>query len=147
MARFLRKEFCLPRKTDSTNPADWLWIAESDLDGVRLTVTHEVAYYGTQGKLAEVLEKILKAELIHLGWSLERTHDLGRLFGELAARQSPILTSASPLVDGLNQVYFVSRCPGFDLDDPDWPALSQQVEAVGKLLELVKSRITPPPTS
>ena len=137
----------MPRKTDSTNPADWLWMAESDLEGVRLNVTHQVAYYGAQGKLAEVLEKVLKAELIRLGWSLERTHDLGKLFGELAARQSPILTSASPLVNDLNQVYFVARYPGFDLEDPDWPALRQQVEAVGSLLELVKAGIAPPPTS
>jgi hypothetical protein len=43
-----------------------------------MNVAHEVAYYGAQGKLAEVLEKILKAELMHLGWSLERTHDLGK---------------------------------------------------------------------
>ena len=135
----------MPRKTDSTNPADWLWIAESDLEGVRLNVTHEVAYYGAQGKLAEVLEKILKAELIHLGWPLERTHDLGKLFGELTARQSPILTAASPLVNDLNQVYFVARYPGFDLDDPDWPALRQQVEDVGNLLVLVKARVTPCP--
>lgn len=137
----------MPRKTDSANPADWLWMAESDLEGVRLNVTHQVAYYGAQGKLAEVLEKVLKAELIRLGWSLERTHDLGKLFGELAARQSPILTSASPLVNDLNQVYFVARYPGFDLEDPDWPALRQQVEAVGSLLELVKAGIAPPPTS
>jgi HEPN domain-containing protein len=122
-------------------------MAESDLEGVRLNVTHQVAYYGAQGKLAEVLEKVLKAELIRLGWSLERTHDLGKLFGELAARQSPILTSASPLVNDLNQVYFVARYPGFDLEDPDWPALRQQVEAVGSLLELVKAGIAPPPTS
>jgi HEPN domain-containing protein len=136
----------LPRKTESSNPADWLWLAESDLEGIRLNATHEVAYYGTQGKLAEVLEKILKAELIRLGWFLERTHDLVKLYGELEARQSPVLAQASPLVDDLNQVYFVTRYPGFDLDDPDWPALRQQVEAVTNLLELVKARIPPPPT-
>jgi HEPN domain-containing protein len=137
----------LPRKTDSTNPADWLWIAESDLEGVRLNVAHEVAYYSSQGKLAEVLEKVLKAELIRLGWSLGRTHDLGKLLGELTARQSPILAAASPLVSDLNQVYFVARYPGFDLDDPDWPALRQQVQALGNLLDMVKRRVTPPTAS
>ena len=96
-----------------------------------------------RAKPAEVLEKILKAELIHLGWTLERTHDLGKLLGELTVRQSPILTQASPLVNALNQVYFVARYPGFDLDDPDWPALCQQVEAVTALLRLVKGRMTP----
>lgn len=137
----------MPRKTDSTNPVDWLWIAESELEGVRLNVAHEVAYYGAQGKLAEVLEKIIKAELIHLGWSLERTHDLGKLLGELTARHSPTLPAASPLVQDLDQVYFAVRYPGFDFDDPDWPSLRQQVEAVGNLLDSVKARIAPPPTT
>jgi HEPN domain-containing protein len=137
----------LPRKTDSTNPADWLWLAESELEGVRLNVIHQVAYYSAQAKLAEVLEKILKAELIRLGWPLERTHDLGKLFGELTARQATILPQASPLVNELNQVYFVARYPGFDLDDPDWPTLRQQVEAVGKLLDVVKAAIPSSPAS
>ena len=137
----------MPRKTDSSKPADWLWIAESELEGVRLNATHQVAYYAAQGKLAEVLEKILKAELIHLGWPLERTHDLGKLLGELAARQSPTLPAASPLVQDLDQVYFAVRYPGFDFDDPDWPSLRPQVEAVGRLLDFVKARIAPPPTT
>jgi HEPN domain-containing protein len=137
----------LPRKTDSANPADWLWIAESEWEGVRLNVAHEVAYYGARGKLAEVLEKILKAELIHLGWPLERTHDLGKLLGELAARHSPILPGASPLVQNLDQVYFSVRYPGFDFDDPDWSSLQKEVEAVGNLLTLVKARVAPPRTT
>jgi HEPN domain-containing protein len=137
----------LPRKTDSTNPADWLWIAESDLEGVRLNTAPEVAYHSSQGKLAEVLEKVLKAELIRLGWPLGRTHDLGKLLGELTVRQSPISAAATPLVSNLNQVYFVARYPGFDLDDPDWAALRQQVEAVGKLLDAVKRLLTPPTRS
>ena len=70
---------------------------------------------------------------------------MGKLFGELNARQSPILTAASPLVNDLNQVYFVARYPGFDLDDPDWPVLRQQVEDVGRLLVVVKARATPSP--
>ena len=37
----------------------------------------------------------------------------------------------------------LTRYPGFDLDDPDWPALRRQVEDVGKLLEMVKARVTP----
>jgi len=64
----------LPRKTDANNPADWLWIAASDLEGLRVVAAQEVAFHACRGKLAEVLEKILKAELIRLGWPLERTH-------------------------------------------------------------------------
>ena len=137
----------MPRKTNAKNPADWLWIAESDLEGVRLNVRNEVAYYGCQGKLAEVLEKILKAELIRMNWPLEKTHDLGRLLGELATRKSPITAAATPLVDVLDHAYFVTRYPGFDLDDPDWPPLRQQVEDVGRLLDTVKARVQPPSKS
>ena len=61
----------MPRKTDANNPADWLWIAESDLEGLRVIAAQEVAFHGCRGKLAEVLEKILKAALIRLGWLLD----------------------------------------------------------------------------
>ena len=34
----------MPRKTDSKNPADWLWLAESDLAVVRLASGQEVGF-------------------------------------------------------------------------------------------------------
>jgi hypothetical protein len=46
----------LPRKTDSNNPADWLFFAESDLEGLRLIANAEVSHPLCQSKLAEVLE-------------------------------------------------------------------------------------------
>ena len=136
----------MPRKTDSKNPSDWLWIAESDLGGIRLAAVHEVSFYSCQGKLAEVLEKILKAELIRTGWPLEKTHDLEKLLGELTARRSDIVLSTEPLVHLLDEAYFVTRYPGFDLDDPDWPALREQLEQVTALLATVKARIPPAKT-
>jgi len=78
----------LPRKTDSSSPADWIWIAESELDGVRVLVERQVSYGMCRSKLAEILEKVLKAELLRLGWFLEKTHDLEKLSGELGARSS-----------------------------------------------------------
>jgi hypothetical protein len=63
----------LPRKTDSNNPADWLWISASDLEGVRELAGRELSDSLCRGKLAEILEKIIKAELIRLGWRLEKT--------------------------------------------------------------------------
>jgi hypothetical protein len=38
----------------------------------------------------------------------------------------------------------ITRYPGFDLDDPDWPAFRQQVKDVEALLATVKSRLPPP---
>jgi HEPN domain-containing protein len=132
----------LPKRTDSGNPADWVDIAESDLSLVRLGADHEVGYGAVRSKLAEVLEKTLKAELIRIGWALERTHDLRKLASELQVRQSDLQAIIRPLVVALAEVYFADRYPGFDLDDPDWPGLREQIGRVEGLLALVKSRVT-----
>jgi len=131
----------LPRKTDSKNPADWLLIAESDLELIRLAVENEVSFTAARSKLAEILEKIMKAELVRIGWELEKTHDLERLLQCLTARKSNLIVSITPLCDELADVYFTDRYPGFDLDDPDWPKLRDQVEGVTGLLETVKARL------
>lgn len=131
----------MPRKTDSKNPADWLLIAESDLELIQLAVENEVGFAAARSKLAEILEKILKAEMIRTGWTLEKTHDLNRLLQELVKLNSDLIPTVEPLCDGLVQVYFTDRYPGFDLDDPDWPKLRAQVEGVTALLQTVKSRL------
>ena len=132
----------MPRKTDASNPADWVWMASSDLEMVRLTVTQQVSFTACRSKLAEVAEKIMKAELIRLGWALERTHDLERRLDELVARKSDLVPALEPLCDALTDAYFTDRYPGFDLDDPDWPTRTQHVAAVGALLETVRARTT-----
>jgi hypothetical protein len=71
----------LPRKTDSNNPADWLHIVDSDMEVLRVAVREELGYSLCRSKLAEALEKIIKAELIRTGWPLEKTHDLETLHG------------------------------------------------------------------
>ena len=98
-----------------------------------------------RAKLAEVLEKVLKAELIRLGWSLEKTHELDHLLDELIARGSDLTPTVEPLCDALSDIYFTDRYPGFDFDDPDWPKLRAQVEGVTALLETIKSRLPKPP--
>ena len=55
------------RKTDSNNPADWVYIARMDLAGVRHLASHQLAYSMCVSKLAEILEKLIKAELIRMG--------------------------------------------------------------------------------
>ncbi|MBI4327264.1 MAG: HEPN domain-containing protein [Chloroflexi bacterium] len=131
----------MPRRTDSNNPADWLWFAASDLEALRVVCQHEVGYALCRSKLAEVLEKVLKAELIRTGWFLERTHDLQRLRDTLAARGSDLAVRVKPLCDTLAELYFTDRYPGFDLDDPDWPALRRQLEEVSSLLATVQERV------
>jgi hypothetical protein len=97
---------------------------------VRLGAEKELGFAAARSKLAEILEKILKAELLRLGWTLEKTHDLNRLLQSLVERNSDLGSVVEPLCDTLVQVYFTDRYPGFDLDDPDWPTLRAQVEGV-----------------
>ena len=134
----------MPRKTDSNSAADWLWIAQGELDMVRLPIEREISFIACRARVAEILEKVLKAELIRLGWLLEKTHDLDRLLEALVARGSDLVPKVEPLCDVLAEVYFTDRYPGFDLDDPDWPTLRAQVEGVTALLETIKSRLPPP---
>jgi len=131
----------LPRKTDSSNPADWIWIAESDLDAIRLLAEREIGYPLCRSKLAEVLEKILKAELLRIGWFLEKTHDLDKLLDHLQSRGSDLVTAAEPLCDALAELYFTDRYPGFDLDDPDWPDFRAKLDRVTTLLKTIQTRV------
>ena len=131
------------RKTDSNNPADWLYLAESDLEGIRDLAARELAYHLCRSKLAEVLEKVFKAELIHAGWFLEKTHDLMRLLEEIENCAPDLLTESEPLALSLAEIYFRERYPGFDLEEPDWPDLRAKVQAVEKLLAVVKAKLGP----
>jgi HEPN domain-containing protein len=116
-------------------------LAGSELQIIRLAASQQIGFIACRGKLAEVVEKTMKAELIRIGWPLERTHDLERLLDELITRHSDLVGSLEPLCEALADAYFTDRYPGFDLDDPDWPLLSQQIEAVEKLMETVDARV------
>ncbi len=131
----------MQRKTDSNNPADWLHIVESDMELLRQGAAHEWSFAMCRSKLAEVLEKIIKAELIRLGWPLEKTHDLVRLHDRMVEWQSELEPLAAPACLELAQAYFTDRYPGFDLEDPDWPKLRGQLQQVEELLAAVKARL------
>ena len=131
----------MPRKTDSNNPADWMLIVESDLDMIRSCTRDESGYISCRAKLAEALEKVMKAELIRLGWPLKKTHELEVLADELCARGSDLFSQVQPLAEQLAEVYFSNRYPGFDLDDPDWPALRTQLAAIAALAATIRARL------
>ena len=131
----------MPRKTDSNNPRDWLLMAESDLAGLQALAKQELAFELCHSKLAEVVEKLLKAELIRSGWTLEKTHDLERLRKELRTRDAGLANGIRSLCAALAEVYFVGRYPGFDLEDADWPKLRDQITVVANLLTTIKSRV------
>jgi hypothetical protein len=73
-----------------------------------------------------------------------KKHDLQRLASLLRVRGWDAVDTAEPLVNALAEAYFSDRYPGFDLDDPDWTILRQQLEETGKLLEKIKARLAPP---
>lgn len=131
----------MPRKTDSNNPADWIFIVESDMEALRVLIRDGLSYSLCRSKLAEVLEKILKAELIRLGWPLVKTHDLLVLGTTMEEKHSDLVAQIRPLCTGLAEAYFTDRYPGFDLDDPDWPKLRGQLQQVEALLAKVKARL------
>ena len=132
----------MPRKTDSNNPADWIWFCESDWEALRALGERELGYVLCRSKLAEVIEKLLKAELIRLDWKLEKTHDLRKLGTYLDDRDSDLQTSYAPLVNTFAEVYAIARYPGFDVEeDADWAELRSHIAQVGGLLRQVKARI------
>ncbi len=92
--------------------------------------------------------KILKAELIRLGWPLVKTHDLLVLGTTMEEKKSDLVAEVRPLCTGLAEAYFTDRYPGFDLDDPDWPKLREQLKQIDELLTKVKARLPTekPPT-
>ena len=116
-------------------------MAESELECVRLLMQRQTGYHMCQSKLAEILEKVLKAELIRAGWFLEKTHDLERLRKELHTRDPKLAHSIEPLCISLAEVYFTGRYPGFDLDDPDWTDFRKKLDMVAETLEAVQARV------
>jgi HEPN domain-containing protein len=95
-----------------------------------------------RSKLAEVLEKTLKAELLRQGWFLEKTHDLERLRKALRTRDAALANQLEPVCTSLAEAYFTGRYPGCDLEDDDWPGLRAQLEQVAQTLATVKARVT-----
>lgn len=113
-------------------------MAEADLKAIRRLSREQIGFHMCRSRLAEVLEKILKAELIGLGWFLRKTHDLQKLRDELIVRKSKLPADLADLVESLSESYFTDRYPGFDLDDPDWPTLAKIIRGVSKLLRAAK---------
>lgn len=131
----------MPRKTDSNNPADWIFLSASDLEGIAELCEKEISYEMCRSKLAEVIEKLMKAELLRLGWFLEKTHDLQQLYTLLEIRSSDLCAELRPLVAAYTEVYFMARYPGFDLEEPDWVALRHDVAATREALGRIDKRL------
>lgn len=73
---------------------------------------------------------------------MPRKTDASKPADWLAIAEADLADPADPLVTSLTEAYFTDRYPGFDLDDPDWPALQKSVETVGELIEKVRGQLT-----
>jgi len=132
----------LARKTDAGRAADWLLYAGADLEAVASLSAHQVAYSVCRSKLAEVLEKTIKANLIHLGWRLQKVHDLQKLCDYLYSYDKDAAESLQTLADELADDYAVGRYPGYDLEDPDWQCLSTLINGVSRYFESIQRLIS-----
>lgn len=132
------------RTTDSGNPKDWLWMAEDDLLGLHVLADREIAYYLCISKLAEVTEKLIKAELINLGWDLVKLHDLQKLNDELRMRNPKMANQINDLVESLSERYFTGRYPGFDLEEPNWNELRRLMAQVDALACSIRQDMASP---
>ncbi len=133
----------MSKKTDAGSPGDWLDFASADLEAVNLLAKQNVAFRVCRSKLAEALEKILKADLISRGWVLEKTHDLQRLADFLNEYDQSQTEKIQAVIDELAEAYTQSRYPGFDLDDSeDWQGLAAFIQTVEIYRISVGSKLT-----
>jgi HEPN domain-containing protein len=130
-------------KTDFTNPNDWLYFAGIDLEAIDLLSQHRMAYEVCISKLAECLEKIIKAELTRNKWKLRKEHDLQWLAKEMANFSPDLTLSIQDTVETLADVYFSSRYPGFDLQEADWDSFAIHHQVVKSLFDKVKDLVSP----
>lgn len=130
----------MPKRTDAGSPGDGLDFANADLEAVNLLAKQKVVFRVCRSKLAEALEKVLKADLISRGWVLEKTHDLQRLADFLNEHDAAQAEWIQSVVDELAEAYTQSRYPGFDLDDSeDWDGLEILIRSV----EDYRNRVLP----
>lgn len=97
---------------------------------MRLLLERQVSFPVCKSKLAEAFEKAFKADLLDRGWTLEKIHDLQKLNDYLADHDRETADNLQPLVDDLAESYVADRYPGFDLEDPDWPAVARLLDGV-----------------
>ena len=98
----------MPRK-ESLYPADWLRVAEKDLERVDHLLDipdPEAAGFFLQ----QAVEKFLKAFPLSKGWELQRIHDLEALLN-VTLNHDPALESYRPACQKITGFYLVERYP------------------------------------
>jgi len=120
------------RGEESRYPADWMRLAEKDLARVHRALRDEdpeLAGFCLQ----QAVEKFLKAFLLARGWTLRRTHDLGRLLDEARAYDAG-LTSFRDVCQQVTDYYVVERYPLVAESGPTLAEVKASLESVRGLI-------------
>ena len=125
--------------TDPNNPADWFLLARDRLEKADALFERFGASWTGIELLHEAAERFLKGYLIHHGWQLIKTHDLGRLLAE-ACRFKSEMEQFAETTQSLTEQFWEQHYPGGDLEGvgQDYPALRQ---SLGHLVDLIESEI------
>jgi len=129
----------LRKQSSETDPADWFHVAAERLRGADvLWAADGLTFCGIE-LLQEAMERYLKGYLIAKGWSLAKTHDLGKLLKE-ACQYDPTFAQFKNLSAELTRDIFAQHYPGGDWTDigENYEALRQQA---GELVALIKQSL------
>ena len=104
--------------------------ADYDLEALAVLSKQQISFPICRSKLAEGLEKLMKADLIAHGWQLRKIHDLQALREDMEQHLLAQAETLRSVVDALANSYIETRYPGFDLVDEDWPRLQELLAQV-----------------
>ena len=128
--------------TDPNNPLDWLLLAQDRLEKADALFFQFGAAWSGVELLHEAIERYLKGYLVHKGWVLVKTHDLGLLVAQ-ATRFDPQFAGFAETSQILTEQFWEQHYPGGDLAEvgQDYPVLRQ---SLGAMITLIKVAVTPP---
>jgi HEPN domain-containing protein len=140
----------LRKKSNETDPADWIYLAADRLNAADLLWQHEGLTPSGIELLQEAVERYLKAYLIANGWRLVRTHDLAARGGAASGRDRAF-QGFTGLTGHLTRDFFAQHYPG-----SDWTHIGEDYATLrsraGELIALIERLIpqyfpSKPPTT
>jgi len=129
----------LRKQSSETDPADWFHTAADRLRSADCLWDADGLTLSGLELLQQAIERYLKGYLIAKGWSLAKTHDLGKLLKE-ACQHDPTFGQFKKLSVELTRDYFAQHYPGGDWTDigENYESLRQQA---GELVEPIKQSV------
>lgn len=127
--------------TDPNNPAHWLLLARDRLEKTDAIFARFGPSWSGVELLHEAVERYLKGFLVHHGWQLVKTHDLGFLIAQ-ASQFDIQLTAFAEFAQVLTEQFWEQHYPGGDLDEvgQDYTALRS---SLGQMVVLIEAALFP----